>query len=517
MRKLTILALSAVLSASCAHQTTTPVRSSVDSPCKANDLPACEAGLADALHAAGDATTWAKAYVDARADALGPMDPWVGLWGVLEKAGPGSTVVLANPGGAAATEAAVRAEAQKLGADLSSLVVADTAPLPSPKQASEEELMVALARQAGVESITWVKDESVVRALGHDGLAPLLFKLPAVLTQPIDGADPATFHAAIARGIVMDARVNQAMAHLAQGAYREAAAIAVQLDAMVKASAADDASKLRADFLVRRCRSFGTELPKPEDDEEAPTNDPPKIWELGTPEQGPYAAWLRVMMAGNDTGKAWAKHRTTVAQWLGPDRLEEPRFGDTPEDIDRILNDLSPEPIPDVFSRPGASSHQASSGFGAGKVVLSLVVVLGLLLAGAYMMRDRVVGLVPQSQAVFDLIDGLGGGAVDYTEMLRFRDPDVNRTSIKNVPILSGRGDHRQRYRQNRRADALHAPQTVRRQRRSGARAQQADLGQPPGRGAHHPRTDRHRQPAARDGPVRVRLRPPARPVRRQR
>lgn len=326
MRKLTIFVLATALTAGCAHSPDVPARSAAGSPCRSTDLPACEAGLADSLRAASGGDTWVKAYIDARADALGPQDPWVALWTSLGKASPEASVVLTAPGQGDTTKAAIVAEAQKLGDDTTKLVVLEVKPRPLPKQISEEDLMLALAQQAGVEQISWIRGKSVVRVLGVDRFAPLVFKVPALLVQPVDGSDPQTFHRAIAEAIRMDHLVNEALAHLAAGSYGEAAAIAVQLDSMIKAAPNDSALTLRANLLVHRSTGFGTEFPKSDDKEGETTAEDkaaePKVWELGTPEQGAYAAWLRVMMAGNDANKAWVKHRTTIAGALTADRLE---------------------------------------------------------------------------------------------------------------------------------------------------------------------------------------------------
>jgi hypothetical protein len=262
--------------------------------------------------------TWAKAYIDARADALGPQDPWVALFGALEKTGSDAIVVLAPPGQSAAIHASISAEAARLGDSAPRLVAIESPPLPPTKNVSEGELMLALARHADIDQIAWFQDTTLWRVLGKDPLAAMVFQLPPILVQTVE-MDAKARHAALARGMHADRLVNEALAHLAQGAYREAAALAVALDSALASEPGDSPWALRARWLVARATSFGTDFPKR--DKTSPEQEPP-LWERGTPDQGAYAAWLRVLLAGSDVNKAWMKHRPVIASALSPSRLD---------------------------------------------------------------------------------------------------------------------------------------------------------------------------------------------------
>lgn len=322
MRKGPTLLVLAALAAGCAHQPDVATRSTVDTLCRADDLASCEAGLAAALRAAGETDALAKSYVAARAASLGDEDPWVMLHEALVQAGPGASVAMAEPGGRAALEAGLRAAAAKYGDPAANLVVVETPKRPPLGKLSHEEMALALTRLAGAEQLSYVQDGRVVRVLGVDRLAPLAFDFPPILIQPVEASGPEAFHAVTAKGMRMDTLVNEALEYLAKGSYREAAALAVQLDAMLDAEQQESASALRAHVLVRRARSFGTEFPKPAETETEAEPDEPPLWDRGNSDQGAYAAWLRVLMAGNDTAKAWARHRSTAAAALSPERLE---------------------------------------------------------------------------------------------------------------------------------------------------------------------------------------------------
>ena len=316
----TLLVLAAII-AGCAHQPDVAARSTVDALCHADDLSACEAQLTDALRAAGETEALTKAYVSARAEAHGSDDPWVTLHEALVRAGPGATVAIAEPGQRSAMEASLRAGADKHGDVAATPIVVETTKRPTPDRISDEALTLALARLTSAEQVSYVREGNVVRVLGVDRLAPLTFGFAAIVVEPLGRSDVQTRHAVMAKGIQMDALVNQALGFLAAGSYQEAAAIAVRLDGMFEGEPKDSATSLRANLLVRRARSFGTDFPKTEESE-SEVEDELAVWEKGSPAQGPYAAWLRVLMAGNDTAKAWVKHRATVAPALSPNRLE---------------------------------------------------------------------------------------------------------------------------------------------------------------------------------------------------
>jgi hypothetical protein len=314
MRHTFVVLLAAALASGCAGQPEISTRSAVDSPCRATDLPACENGLAESLRGATP-DTWTKPYVEARAVALGPQDPWVALHSTLQHRGSGAFVVLAAPGQGDVTRDALRAETSRVGDEAAKVVVVESPALPKPENLSEAELLFALARLAGAEQVLWNRDGKLVRVLGNDLLAPIVFRLPAILEEPIQG--DAT--AAMARAIRIDHLVNEGLRHLARGSYAEAATLAVQLETMIAKEPPDGAATLRARFLVSRARSFGTEFPK-RDARESQENEP-AWWNHGSAEQGAYAAWLRVSLAGNDSVAAWTKHRATVAAACSPDRM----------------------------------------------------------------------------------------------------------------------------------------------------------------------------------------------------
>ncbi len=314
MRHPFVVLLAATLASGCAGQTETPARSALDSVCRASDLPACEAGLAESLRAA-TSDTWTKPYLEARAVALGPKDPWVALHGALQRQGSGAFVVLAVPGQADTTRDALRAEASRVGDEAAKVVVIESPPLPKPSNLSEVELLFAFARLAGAEQLLWNHNGKLVRVLGTDPLAPIVFRLPAVLEERLQGSPTA----AMARAIRMDHLVNEAVRHLARGSYADAAALALQLETMIAKEPPDSAVALRARFLVSRARSFGTEFPKRDPSESREAE--PAWWDHGSADQGAYAAWLRVSLAGNDSVAAWAKHRTTLASACSPERL----------------------------------------------------------------------------------------------------------------------------------------------------------------------------------------------------
>jgi hypothetical protein len=314
MRHPLVVLLAAALASGCAGQPETPPRSAVDSPCRATDLPACEAGLAESLRAATP-DTWTKAYLEARAAALGPQDPWVALHSALQRQGSGAFVVLAAPGQANVTLDTLRAEISRVGDEAARVVVVESPALPKPENLSEPELIFALARLAGAEQVLWSRDGKLVRVLGNDPLAPIVFRLPAILEERVQGGATA----AMAHAIRLDHLANEGLRHLARGAYAEAASLAVQLETMIAKAPPDSAATLRARFLVSRARSFGTEFPK--QDTGASQEDEPAWWDQGSADQGAYAAWLRVTLAGNDSVAAWAKHRTTLATACSADRM----------------------------------------------------------------------------------------------------------------------------------------------------------------------------------------------------
>jgi hypothetical protein len=100
------------------------------------------------------------------------------------------------------------------------------------------------------------------------------------------------------------------------------------------------------------------------------------------------------------------------------------------------------EPIPAVFTKDGGAQARTASAKGKSTgilvVLLMLVVLLGGLAAGGYMLREKVVEIFPQATALYDMLgiqaEALGTG-------LKFRNVTSDRMLENNVELLVVHGD----------------------------------------------------------------------------
>ncbi|TAN56877.1 MAG: DUF3426 domain-containing protein [Rhodospirillales bacterium] len=97
------------------------------------------------------------------------------------------------------------------------------------------------------------------------------------------------------------------------------------------------------------------------------------------------------------------------------------------------------EPIPEVFTKAGAQAKPAgrSKTFGALIMLLTVIIVVGGLGAGAYFLRTNVVEMWPDASALYEAVgieaEALGAG-------LKFRNVTSERVIENNVEMLVVRG-----------------------------------------------------------------------------
>ncbi|MBF0168968.1 MAG: zinc-ribbon domain-containing protein [Alphaproteobacteria bacterium] len=117
-------------------------------------------------------------------------------------------------------------------------------------------------------------------------------------------------------------------------------------------------------------------------------------------------------------------------------KAAEDRAGrDMPDDFDFGEGD----PIPEVFTKTGAQAKPEgrSKLFGALILLLTVIIVLGGLAAGAYFLRTKVVEMWPDATAFYEAVgieaEALGAG-------LKFRNVTSERVIENNVEMLVVRG-----------------------------------------------------------------------------
>lgn len=316
MRRLACVSFVTLALAACGPQHSMPAAAPVAGVCSSSSLSSCEHNLREALQKAEDTTAALQAYMTARAGSLGNQDAWVQLWNEAKNAS-GKVLVFAGEGSSRA------ADVVKAVGGVQAKV--STAALPPLQGLEPQQLLVAMARAASVPHIVWLHQNSATHALGSDRLAPLLYELPASYTDQYPANDSDLPHK-VARAVALDQLIEQAMERLADDDYQRAAELTEQASISLRQVPPESAAGLRARYFVGRAYLFGG---GPAVDEakqgQSRTNDPDDTTRAAQADgagQGPYAAWLRVLLEPDDTAAAWSKRRETLREALSQERFQ---------------------------------------------------------------------------------------------------------------------------------------------------------------------------------------------------
>ncbi|APR78143.1 Exonuclease SbcC [Minicystis rosea] len=272
--------------------------------CQPDHLDACERRLAAQVKDDAAEEKLVAEYAAARA-ARDAADPWARLFHALREAKADGAVVLAEGGAAAPASGGLR--------------VVTSAELPAPSAMAAEELLLAMARAAGVSHVVRVRPagrgaNEVTQLFPADPLAPFLAGL-----RPVVRDDGALAHL---EGDVAMARAVRA-AFDAAGAFRyvDAAREAEKLASLVPAEGPLTEPVLRARYALQLLGAAGLVL-DPAAPHGAKAAAPAGAVPAPDANETPYGALL-VVLTARDGRAAWETRGARVLEGIAADRRED--------------------------------------------------------------------------------------------------------------------------------------------------------------------------------------------------